>query len=217
MELRRWNVKHVRMVLENTPTFTPFPRGAAVASVRARVGEAAVAQFGPERYRNIMTSSRGHSVPVVNDHEQEEGAERAARVVEHSHGADRDLLSIDMAAAYPAQAGLTELRRSVALDRQVPGGKVTLSDSFAFADGGGEFQSVLVTPLGVEIGTDDVRIGDAQGGVRVRFNPASVAVSTETHRGVEKQYAPSVDVTRVLFATKARASRGEMALEIAPL
>lgn len=215
MELRRWNVKHVRMVLENAPTFTPFPRGAAVASVRARVGEAAVAQFGLERYRNIMTSSRGHSVPVVNGHEQEEGAERAARVVEHSHGADRDLLSIDMAAAYPAQAGLTELRRSVALDRQVPGGKVTLSVSFAFANGGGEFQSVLVTPLGVEIGTDDVGIGDAQGGVR--FDPASVAVSTETHRGVEKQYAPSVDVTRVLFAAKARACRGEVALEIAPL
>ena len=45
MELRRWNVKHVRMVLENAPAFTPFPRGAAVADVRARIGEAAVAQL----------------------------------------------------------------------------------------------------------------------------------------------------------------------------
>jgi hypothetical protein len=180
-------------------------------------GRYSKAYFGPERYQNIMASSRGHSVPVVNGHEQAEGAERAACVVEHSHGAERDLLSIDMAAAYPAEAGLTELRRSVALDRQAPGGKVTLSDGYAFANGGGDFQSVLVTPLGVEIGADAVVIGDAQGGVRVRFDPASVAVSAEIHQGVEKQYAPSVDLTRVLFAPKARASRGEVRLEITPL
>jgi hypothetical protein len=180
-------------------------------------GRYSKAYFGPERYQNIMASSRGHSVPVVNGYEQEEGAERAARVVEHSHGAERDVLSIDMAAAYPAEAGLTELRRSVALDRQAPGGKVTLSDGYAFANGGGDFQSVLVTPLGVEIDADAVVIGDAQGGVRVRFDPASVVVSTETHRGVEKQYAPSVDLTRVLFAPKVRASRGEVKLEITPL
>ena len=180
-------------------------------------GRYSKAYFGPERYQNIMTSSRGHSVPVVNGHEQAEGAERAARVVEHSHGAERDMLSIDMAAAYPAEAGLTELRRSVALDRQAPGGKVTLSDSYAFANGGGDFQSVLVTPLGVQIGTDAVVIGDAQGGVRVGFDPASVAVSTEIHQGVEKQYAPSVDLTRVLFVPRERASRGEVNLEITPL
>ena len=45
MELRRWNVKHVRMVLDKAPAFTPFPRGASAGEVRARVGEAAVAQL----------------------------------------------------------------------------------------------------------------------------------------------------------------------------
>ncbi|MGB3336141.1 MAG: heparinase II/III family protein [Devosia sp.] len=179
-------------------------------------GRYSKAYFGPDRYDNIMASSRGHSVPVVNGHEQVEGAERAATVVAHSHGADRDNLTIDMAAAYPAEAGLTELRRSVTLDRQAPGGRIELSDGFAFANGGGDFQSVLVTPLAVTIEHNAVRIGDA-GGVRVAFDPARVAVTTETHRGVEKQYAPSVDLTRVLFAAKERSSRGEVALEITPL
>ncbi len=172
--------------------------------------------FGPERYSNLMASSRGHSVPVVNGHEQAEGADRAATVVAHSHGTDEDRLTIDMGSAYPAEAGLTQLRRSVALDRQTPGGRIELSDAFAFANGGGEFQSVLVTPLGVEIGADAVRIGDA-GGVRVAFDPAAVSVTAETHHGVEKQYAPSVDLTRVLFAARTRASQGEVALEITPL
>src|SRR5690606_32767954 len=172
--------------------------------------------FGPERYDNLMASSRGHSVPVVNGHEQVEGAERAAIVVAHQHGDDRDNLTIDMADAYPAEAGLTELRRSVTLDRQVPGGRIRLSDSFAFANGGGDFQSVLVTPLGVAVDDSAVRIGGA-GGVRVAFDSARVTVTTEAHRGVEKRYAPSVDLTRVLFTAKERVSRGEVALEIAPL
>ncbi|KQX40344.1 hypothetical protein ASD04_06865 [Devosia sp. Root436] len=180
-------------------------------------GRYSKAYFGPDRYQNIMASSRGHSVPVVNGHEQAEGAERAASVVGHSHGADRDVLTIDMAAAYPEAAGLIQLRREVALDRQAPGGRITLNDSFAFANGGGDFQSVLVTPLDVEIGANDVRIGDADGGVRVRFDPARVAVTTETHRGVEKQYAPSVDLTRVLFTARERPGRGAVTLEIAPL
>ena len=53
--------------------------------------------------------------------------------------------------------------------------------------------------------------------MRVRFDPARVAVSTEIHRGVEKQYAPPVDLTRVIFAAKASPGRGEVALEITPL
>nr|WP_295884081.1 heparinase II/III family protein [uncultured Devosia sp.] len=178
-------------------------------------GRYSKAYFGPERYGNIMASSRGHSVPVVNGHEQAEGADHAATVVAHSHGADLDNLTIDMAAAYPREAGLVELRRSVTLDRQAPGGRIKLRDGFAFANGG-DFQSVLVTPLDVEIGTDAVRVG-GEGGVRVAFDPAQVAVTTEIHRGVEKQYAPSVDLTRLLFAAKARPVRGEVALEITPL
>ncbi len=180
-------------------------------------GRYSKAYFGPERYSNIMASSRGHSVPVVNGHEQAEGADRAATVVAHSHGADRDNLTIDLAAAYPAEAGLVELRRSVTLDRKAPGGRIELSDGFVFANGGGDFQSVLVTPLDVDVVLDAVRIGDAAGGVSVRFDPQAVSVSTERHAGVEKQYAPSVDLTRVLFTALGRAASGRVELEISPL
>lgn len=180
-------------------------------------GRYSKAYFGPERYSNIMASSRGHSVPVVNGHEQVEGADRAATVVAHSHGPERDNLTIDLAAAYPAEAGLVELRRSVTLDRKAPGGRIELSDVFVFANGGGDFQSVLVTPLDVEVALDAVRIGDAAGGVSVRFDPQAVSVSTERHAGVEKQYAPSVDLTRVLFTALGRATSGRVELEISPL
>lgn len=179
-------------------------------------GRYSKAYFGPERYANIMTSSRGHSVPVVNGFEQAEGAERAAKVLVHSNGADRDELVLEMAAAYPAEAGLNQLQRSVAFDRRTPGGRVVLNDSFAFANGGGTFQSVLVTPLAVDIGAGEVQIGGPDGGVKVSFDAGQVDVSTEHHAGVEKQYAPSVDLTRVLFAAKGKAGQGEIALDITP-
>lgn len=180
-------------------------------------GRYSKAYFGPERYANIMTSSRGHSVPVVNGFEQAEGAERAAKVLVHSNGAERDELALDMAAAYPAEAGLNQLQRRVAFDRQAPGGRIALRDSYAFANGGGAFQSVLVTPLAVEIGAGEVRIGGPGGGVKVAFDASQVEVTTEHHAGVEKQYAPPVDLTRVLFAARGKAGQGEVALDITPI
>ncbi|UXN68297.1 hypothetical protein N8A98_13555 [Devosia neptuniae] len=76
---------------------------------------------------------------------------------------------------------------------------------------------MLVTPLAVDIGTEEVRIGGADGGVKVRFDASQVEVSTEHHAGVEKQYAPSVDLTRVLFAVRGSAAQGEIALDITPI
>lgn len=180
-------------------------------------GRYSKAYFGPERYANIMTSSRGHSVPVVNGFEQAEGAERAARVLAHANGADRDELALDMAAAYPAEAGLRQLQRRVEFDRRAPGGRIALRDSYAFANGGGAFQSVLVTPLAVEIGAGEVRIGGPEGGVKVAFDAGQVEVTTEHHAGVEKQYAPSVDLTRVLFAARGKAGQGAVELDITPI
>jgi len=180
-------------------------------------GRYSKAYFGPQRYDNIMASSRGHSVPVVNGFEQAEGAGHGAQVVAHSHGDSRDELVLDMEAAYPDAAGLKQLRRTVALERGERGGRITISDRFAFRDGSGAFLCVLVTPLPVRVKDQDIEIGDAQGGVRVKFDPAQASVSTERHAGVEKQYAPSVDLTRVLFASTGRTGAGEIALEISPL
>ncbi len=173
--------------------------------------------FGPERYGNLMASSRGHSVPVVNGHEQAAGRTHAARVLHHSHGDDADRLELDMAAAYPAEAGLERLERRITFDRSVRGGRVLLEDSFAFATGDGEFQSVLVTPLSVSAGNGTVEIGQSGAGLRVDYDAAGIAVTLDRHEQVEKQYQPAVDLTRVLFTPRRQSREGRVALEISPL
>lgn len=179
-------------------------------------GRYSKAYFGPDRYDNIFASSRGHSVPVINGFEQVEGADRAASVVRHSHDGSRDLLELDMAAAYPQEAGLKTLWRSVTLDRD-GSGRVLVEDRYAFAAADGQFESVLVTPLAVATATDVVLIGDADGGVRVDFDGSTLDVSLDQHRQVEKQYQPAVDLTRVVFTPRQRSREGRLALAISPL
>lgn len=181
-------------------------------------GRYSKAYFGPERYQNLMASSRGHSVPVVNGHEQAEGASHRASVLDHVHGADEDRLSLDMASAYPAEAGIAVLVRTLRFDRRSVAGRVSLEDAFEFASGAGRFQSVLVTPMPVEIeGRDSLRIGRPGAGVRVVFDGTALVVDLDRHPGVEKQYQPAIDLTRVVFTPRQESRAGRLALEISPL
>lgn len=173
--------------------------------------------FGPERYQNLFASSRGHSVPLVNGFEQAEGREHGAQVLTHDHGEDADRLELEMAAAYPATAGIASLTRSLTLDRTVPGGRVLLEDRYAFANGEGLFQSVLVTPMAAEAGNGTVRIGEVGAGLMVRYDAANLDVAFDRHPGVEKQYQPPVDLIRVVFTPRQRRREGSVALEISPL
>lgn len=180
-------------------------------------GRYSKAYFGSDRYDNLMASSRGHSVPLVNGFEQVPGRDHAAKVLQHSHDAGGDRLELEMATAYPPEAGVTSLRRTLTFDRLVPGGRVLLEDSFAFASEPGQFQSVLVTPLAVTTDTGAVLISDEAAGVRVDYDAATLDVSLDRHAGVEKQYQPAVDLIRVVFTPRQHSREGRLALTISPL
>ena len=180
-------------------------------------GRYSKAYFGPERYQNLFASSRGHSVPMVNRCEQAAGRDHAAKVLVHEPGPDADRLELDMAAAYPAEAGLASLKRSLTLDRKTPGGRVLIEDDFAFAGGDGLFQSVLVTSLPASAGNGIIDIGEGQAGLRVRYDASALDVAFDRHEGAEKQYQPAVDLTRVVFTPRQKSRAGRIALEISPL
>ncbi|KRA97441.1 hypothetical protein ASD83_09910 [Devosia sp. Root685] len=180
-------------------------------------GRYSKAYFGGDRYQNLFASSLGHSVPVINGQEQAAGCAHGATVVEHVHSDAADRLVIDMASAYPAAADVEKLQRSVSLKRDVPGGVVTLEDSFQFRTGAGDFQSVVVTPLSARVDGDSVLVGDAEGGVRIDFDASALDVSFDFRGAQEKQYQPAVDLTRIVFTPRQKDREGRVALEISPL
>lgn len=65
--------------------------------------------FGPERYTLVNTRSRNHNVPLIGGTEQAAGRERAARDV----SGDARGARMDIAAAYPPEAGVRSLVREL--------------------------------------------------------------------------------------------------------
>jgi hypothetical protein len=180
-------------------------------------GRYSKAYFGPERYANLMASSRGHSVPLVNGFEQAEGRAHAATVLDHMHGPDGDRLELEMAGAYPAGARLRSLRRSLTLDRKSAKGRVLLEDAYQFIDSEGLFQSVLVTPMAARLEAGAVHVGTQEAGLRIAYDNAALDVALDRHEQVEKQYQPAVDLIRVVFTPRQPVREGRLTLVISPL
>ncbi|MFH5184962.1 heparinase II/III family protein [Paenibacillus sp. TAB 01] len=73
--------------------------------------------FSPQRYEILTMQSSYHSLPEVNGFQQQAGSDyRAGDVAYEADGAKSEL-SLNIAAAYPAEAGIKQWRRSCALHR----------------------------------------------------------------------------------------------------
>jgi len=172
--------------------------------------------FGPTRYEHFVNSSRGHSVPVVNGLFQGTGAEHGATVLERRNDDRADVLALELRDAYPAEADLASLRRTITLHRDVPAGAVTLEDRARFATGPGRLESVLITFGRVEIGPGAVQLRGERGSLRVAFDAGTVDVRHEIERDVPFKVGER-DVQRVVFALREPAPEATIALRIEPV
>lgn len=100
--------------------------------------------FGTGRYKMLECRSGGHCVPVVNGVEQAPGEQFAATLIGTEFTSDGDVMELELAAAYPAEAGATSIRRRVSLRRTTPKGEVLITDTFALLRAG-TFESRLHT------------------------------------------------------------------------
>ncbi len=109
------------------------------------------------------------------------------------------MLSLDLTGAYPAEAGLASLVRTVTLHRDSPEGWVELVDQVSFESAAGTFELVLTTFGSAEIRPDTVRIAVDDAALTVHYDPAVVTARTEVVNDVDLATGPC-DVTRVIFA-----------------
>jgi len=85
--------------------------------------------FSADRYSIWTMQSGYHNLPVVNGVEQRDGREFAARGVVATLGEDAAELALDIAGAYPAEAGIRRWRRVLRLERgDVP--RVVLDEEY---------------------------------------------------------------------------------------
>jgi len=173
------------------------------------------AYFGPTRYQHFVNSSRGHSVPRPNGAEQLPGAEYAAVLLEQHSNALEDGMTLELKGAYPAEAGLESLRRTLALHRDTQRGWVELVDEVTYAGGPAPFESVLTTFSAVSVETGVVLIRGERGALRVSFDAAQVAARVEVEPQVDLGLGRQ-DVNVVVFAFLTERQQGELRLRIEP-
>ncbi len=172
--------------------------------------------FGPERYDHLVNSSLGHSVPVPNGQLQEHGAEFASQLVDHRATDNEDTLELEMKDAYPAESGLTSLRRRVTLHREAPRGWVELVDSASFAQGPAPFENAITTFSHVDLGEGGVIIRGDRSEVRITYDEATVEARLEVFDDVDLALYPTT-VNRVVFSWIDPAVSGQIRLEIVPV
>lgn len=174
------------------------------------------AYFGPQRYQHFVNSSSGHSVPRPNGKEQMHGEEYAAVMLKHTSDAAQDSMTLELKGAYPADADLSSLVRTVTLHRTAPRGWVELVDEIKFSSRPGQCESVLTTFSDVRIGQDAVTIQGKQGALKVGFDPAVVSARVDLMKQVDMGLGP-VDVNCIVFAFHQPVKTGQIALRIEPV
>ncbi|MBE6609897.1 MAG: hypothetical protein E7634_04445 [Ruminococcaceae bacterium] len=118
------------------------------------------------RYTILETSSRGHSVPIVDGALQFYGKDAAAKNTTFENG----VFSTDIAGAYKCE-GLDSIKRSFAFTNDT----VTLTDEFVYS-GAGEIVDRIVTLFEPKVDGCTVTVED----VTVTFDPALCDVSVNS-------------------------------------
>ncbi|WP_135554910.1 heparinase II/III domain-containing protein [Paenibacillus cymbidii] len=101
--------------------------------------------FGPQRFELWYLQSQYHNVPTVNGTMQRDGRAFAAQGAVRRADDDESDLSLDIAAAYPAEAGIACWRRTFRLLRGA-NAAVEIVDAFRLHEPGAVVYS-LMTPL----------------------------------------------------------------------
>jgi hypothetical protein len=186
-------------------------------------GESLIVDPGPGRYTNAYFTERrfeypaaasiGHSVPVPSGQQQAWGAKYRGEVLEHAASAEADRLVLGLRDAYPVEADLALLRRSVTLHRAAPRGWIELVDEAAFATTDRTFETAFVTFAGVEIQPSRVTLHGERGHAFIDFDPERTDARLETLHQVDLMSGPR-DLHRVLFSLRGPVRSGSIRLAI---
>jgi len=174
-------------------------------------GEYVKESFGPKRYEFLTTRSLGHNVPLLNGVEQGTGAEFRAGDFQVGPTDDGVRVEMDLAAAYPTEAGVDLLRRTVTLHRGSHR-HVELVDEVRFRDGAGTYELPLYTEGRFETAGENGLVARGESGaleISVAGPGPSVEVEEVEHGDVTlaKHFGPTLSRCRFRLETDTEGAR----------
>ncbi len=173
--------------------------------------------FSSDRYKIWSMQSDYHNLPRINGQMQGVGSPFAATDVTYQADDSVAVLHMNLAAAYPKQAGIRQWQRSV---RLVRGKSVQVVDSFALQQPSDQIVQHLMTPCRVELlGAGQLRLLDQQHGtdLLVRYDP-SLQVQVETIELDDPllQIAWGKRLFRIIMQATKRTAESTWLLEVSP-
>jgi hypothetical protein len=183
--------------------------GGQPAIVDAGVETYSAKTFGPRRYEIWTMQSSYHNRPEINGVMQGAGRQFAARDVSYKDGE----FSLDIAGAYPPEAGVRSWRRTLRLDRAK--NEIEVRDRYVLAKAGGRVAMTLMTPCEVAVENGRLRLADR---ASVLFDARALEPEVETIRIEDGRLKPVWGER--LFRIRLRAgnvpAEGEFTLRIVP-
>jgi len=174
--------------------------------------------FGDRRYEIWTMQSAYHNLPTIDGHQQSPGAEFRATDVAADVSGDAAELTLDIAGAYPPDAGIRSWRRAVRLDR-TGSSSVTLRDEWVLDHAPERLTLSLMAATEVEeIEPGLLRCAGPRRALDVRFDPEAFTVEIERIAIDDARLAPVWGdyISRVQLHATSPALRGEWILTMAP-
>jgi hypothetical protein len=169
--------------------------------------------FSARRYEIWTMQSAYHNLPTINGVMQKDGAAFRARDVRYVANAARASFSLDLAAAYPAEAKVDRYLRTVSLDRRAR--TVALDESYALREVTTPLRLSWMTPLAVDVShPGEVRLRSPEAAhdeFVLRYDPARFDAASEEIPITDARLLPiwGKRLARVVLVAKGRALQGE--------
>ncbi|TXK74565.1 heparinase II/III family protein [Paenibacillus sp. N3.4] len=160
--------------------------------------------FGEGRYQYLHNASEGHSVPLINGMQQSAGRSFTAEVLRYEHQDNKLMFSLDLAGAYPQEAGLRSLIRSFtwSCDESRGEAELVLTDAFAFTESLNEVKEVFISLHEPILETGSVIWRGNSGEVKLFYDANLFKVQ---HEAIDSQdhHAQAMVVHRIRLEAKA--------------
>ena len=171
--------------------------------------------FSPQRYEIWTMQSDYHSLPAIGGVMQSPGGEFAARSVHYAADDSAARLELDIAGAYPPEAGLKRWRRSICLER---GRQVVVEEDYALERPAAEITFNLLTAARVDLSEPgraallpaELGGGRMSAGGSVRYDAERMTVSCQEIPIDDERLSPiwGARLTRITFRLASPALEG---------
>jgi hypothetical protein len=167
--------------------------------------------FGKNRYDLWFNTSAYHNLPTINGQQQSAGAKYAATAVKYALNKGTASLTMDIASAYPAEAGLTQWQRTVSANKS---GKIEVSDNFKTTGTTKSLTQSFMTVCATDITTPGKVVFNLPNGQKVLLDydaatwdikKEKMDLVTPEDQGLKASWEQQ-DIYRILLTAKANAA-----------